>query len=59
VLLFPSDAVRKFYALQLPTEVLGATLLIGGAGIAVLVVTTVLLGRVGHGPAAAQPGVRL
>jgi cation-transporting ATPase E len=60
VLLFPSDAVRKFYALQLPTEVLGATLLIGGAGIAVLVVTTVLLGRVGHGPAAAaQPEIRL
>jgi cation-transporting ATPase E len=54
VLLFPFAAVRKFFALELPTEVLGGTLLIGFAGIAVLVVTTELLRRVGHGPAAAS-----
>ncbi len=54
VLLFPFAAVRKFFALELPTEVLGGTLLIGFAGIAVLVLTTVLLRRVGHGPAAAS-----
>ncbi len=54
VLLFPFAALRKFFALELPTEVLGGTLLIGFAGIAALVVTTVLLRRVGHGPAAAR-----
>jgi cation-transporting ATPase E len=51
-LLFPSAAVRRFYALELPTEVLGATLLVGGAGVGGLIVTSVLLRRVGHGPAA-------
>jgi cation-transporting ATPase E len=54
VLLFPFASVRKFYALELPTEVLGATLFIGVAGIAVLVVTSELLQRFGHGPAAAS-----
>jgi len=57
VLLFPSAAVRKFYALELPADVLGATLLIGFAGIAALVVTVVLLRRVGHGPAATSARV--
>jgi cation-transporting ATPase E len=54
VLLFPFPAVRKFFALELPNTVLGATLLIGFAGIAVLVVMSELLRRVGHGPAAAS-----
>jgi cation-transporting ATPase E len=54
VLLFPFAAVRKFFALELPTEVLGETLLIGVAGIAALIVTTVLLQRIGYGPAAAM-----
>jgi cation-transporting ATPase E len=54
VLLFPSAAVRKFYALELPTDVLGATILIGLAGVAVLVVTVALLRWLGHGPAAAS-----
>ncbi|HEY4868877.1 MAG TPA: HAD-IC family P-type ATPase [Candidatus Dormibacteraeota bacterium] len=54
VLLFPFAAVRKFYALELPTEILGATILIGFAGIAVLIVTALVLRRLGHGPAAAQ-----
>ncbi|HWW09531.1 MAG TPA: HAD-IC family P-type ATPase [Candidatus Acidoferrales bacterium] len=53
VLLFPFAAVRRFYALELPTDVLGATMLIGVAGIAVLIWTAVLLRRRGHGPAAA------
>jgi hypothetical protein len=38
----------------LPTEVLGETLLIGVAGIAALIATTVLLQRIGYGPAAAM-----
>ena len=54
VLLFPFAAVRKFFALELPTEVLGETLLIGVAGIAALIATTVLLQRIGYGPAAAM-----
>jgi cation-transporting ATPase E len=57
VLLFPFAAVRKFYALELPTEVLGATILIGVAGVALLLVTTEALRRVGHGPAAASQAV--
>jgi cation-transporting ATPase E len=51
VLLFPSAAVRKFYALELPTEILGTVILIGVGGIAALLVTTELLRRAGHGPA--------
>lgn len=54
VLLFPFAAVRKFFALELPTEVLGWTLLIGFAGVAVLVVATEQLRRIGRGPAAAS-----
>jgi cation-transporting ATPase E len=54
VLLFPLAPVRKFLALELPTQVLGETLLIGVAGIVALVVTTVLLKRAGYGPAAAS-----
>lgn len=54
VLLFRFAAVRKFFALELPTEVLGGTLLIGFGGIAVLVGTTLLLRRAGHGPAMAS-----
>jgi hypothetical protein len=50
VLLFPSAAVRKFFALELPTDVLGATILIGVAGVAALVVTTAVLRRLGQGP---------
>ena len=52
VLLFPSATVRSFYALELPTEVLGATILIGLTGVAVLVMGTLLLRLHGHGPAA-------
>ena len=52
VLLFPLGQVRKFFGLELPTEVLGGILLIGLAGIVALVVTTLLLRRLGHGPAA-------
>ena len=58
VLLFPSAAVRTFYALEPPTKVLGETLLIGFAGIAVLLVTVVLLRLLGHGPAAAGNSAR-
>ena len=54
VLLFPFAPVRKFLALELPTQVLGQTLLIGFAGIVLLVLTTVLLRRAGYGPAAAS-----
>jgi cation-transporting ATPase E len=53
VLLFPFAAVRQFYALELPTDLVGATLLIGFAGIAVIVATTELLRRLGHGPGTA------
>jgi cation-transporting ATPase E len=59
VLLFPSAAVRKFYELALPTDVLAWTILIGLAGIVVLIATTTVLRRLGHGPvAAAVPGQR-
>jgi cation-transporting ATPase E len=52
LLLFPSAAVRKFFSLDLPSEVLGGTILIGIAGIAVLIVTTAVLRRLGQGPVA-------
>jgi cation-transporting ATPase E len=51
VLLFPLASVRKFYALELPTEVLGTTLLIGFAGVALLVMTWAVLRRVSRGRA--------
>jgi len=54
VLLFPFAVVRTFFDLALPTDVLGATLLIGVAGVAVLVVTSEVLRRAGHGPSAAR-----
>jgi len=50
VLLFPFPPVRRFYALDLPSAVLGATLLIGGAGVVALIVTWEALRRRGHGP---------
>jgi cation-transporting ATPase E len=48
VLLFPFAPLRSFYALDLPTDGLGPTLLIGVAGIAVLVV----ISRRDRGPGA-------
>jgi cation-transporting ATPase E len=51
VLLFPSAMVRKFFSLELPTDVLGGTILIGIAGIAALIATTAVLRRLGQGPA--------
>jgi cation-transporting ATPase E len=58
VCLFPIGAVRRFYALELPTQVLGATALIGIAGVALLVVAWQVSRRLGHDPAAAfQPPV--
>jgi hypothetical protein len=53
LVLFPSAAVRTFYALELPKHVLGSTIGIGLAGIAMLIATTALLRRFGHGPSAA------
>jgi cation-transporting ATPase E len=53
VLLFPIDAVREFYALHLPHDVLAGTLLIGLAGVAVLAGGWELSRRLGRGPAAA------
>ena len=59
VLLFPSAAVRRFYELELPTDVLGWTILIGLVGIVVLIGTTMVLRRLGYGPVpAATPGRR-
>jgi cation-transporting ATPase E len=54
VLLFPSAMVRKFFSLELPTDVLGATILIGIAGIAALIAMTAVLRRLGQGPAPAS-----
>lgn len=51
--LFPVAAVRRFYALELPTQVLGETVLIGAAGVTVLVLTWEILRRSGHGPESA------
>jgi cation-transporting ATPase E len=53
VLLFPSAALREFLSLELPTAVLGETILIGLAGMVVLVATTAVLRWLGQGPAAA------
>jgi cation-transporting P-type ATPase E len=53
VLLFPIAAVRSFYALDLPEKGLGATLLIGVAGVGALLVILEVLRRAGMGPAAA------
>jgi cation-transporting ATPase E len=47
VLLFPVASVRTFYALALPTDVLGATFAIGFAGIAALIASWAVLRRLG------------
>jgi len=54
VALFPYASVRSFYALELPKHVLGSTILIGLGGIAALITTTAVLGRLSHGPAATE-----
>jgi cation-transporting ATPase E len=54
VLLFPIAAVRSFYALRLPTQVLAATLLIGIAGMALLITVWSVSRRLGAGPDAAD-----
>jgi cation-transporting P-type ATPase E len=53
VLLFPVAMVRDFYALTLPTSVLGGTLLIGALCVAVLGAGWELSRRLDRGPAAA------
>jgi len=45
VLLFPVSLVRHFYALELPTEVLGAVVVIGLVGMAVMVTVWMLTRR--------------
>jgi cation-transporting ATPase E len=50
LLLFSSAALRNVFSLDLPSDVLGGTILIGIAGIAVLIVTTAVLRRRGQGP---------
>jgi cation-transporting ATPase E len=53
VLLFPLESVRKFYALELPTKDLGLTLLIGFAGIALMITAWIVSQRLGWSPSAA------
>src|SRR5664280_694661 len=53
VLLFPIAAVRTFYALQLPTKVLAATLVIGIVGAAMMITVWVILRRLRRGHDAA------
>jgi cation-transporting ATPase E len=55
-MLFVFGAVRAFYALELPSAVLGGTLLIGFAGATVLATGWLLSHRLGRGPAAAGRG---
>jgi cation-transporting ATPase E len=45
ILLFPIAYVRKFYALELPSAVLGAVVLVGVVGMAVMVITWVIIRR--------------
>ena len=52
VLLFPVRAVRNFYGLEVPRDVLGETLLIGGMGIAAMLGFWVISRRRGGKPAA-------
>jgi cation-transporting ATPase E len=52
VLLFPIAWVRDFYALELPTKGLAATLLIGFAGMALMIAAWEVSRRLGRGPAA-------
>jgi hypothetical protein len=57
VLLFPLESVRKFYALEIPTKDLGLTLLIGFAGIALMITAWIVSQRLGWSPTAAiRPG---
>src|SRR5215467_3020538 len=51
VLLFPVRVVRNFYALEVPRDVLGETLLIGALGIAALLGFWVIYRRRGRKPA--------
>jgi cation-transporting ATPase E len=53
VLLFPIESVREFYDLELPSDVLTGTLLIGVVGVAVLAGGWEVSRRLGRGPAAA------
>ena len=53
VLLFPIAWIRDFYALELPTKGLAATLLIGLAGMALMITAWEVSRRLGRGPAAA------
>jgi cation transporter-like permease len=50
VLLFPIAAVRSFFALRLPTEILAATLLIGIAGMALMITVWMVSRRLGADP---------
>jgi len=52
VLLFPVRVVRNFYGLEVPRDVLGETLLIGGMGIAAMLGFWVISRRRGGKPAA-------
>jgi len=56
VLLFPVRVVRSFYALEIPRDVLGETLLIGVLGIAAMLGFWVLSRRRSGGPAGAARG---
>ena len=50
VLLFPIAAVRSFFALRLPTEILAATLLTGIAGMALMITVWMVSRRLGADP---------
>ena len=53
ILLFPNYAIRSFYALQLPTDNLATTLLVGIFGMILMIAVWVIIRRVdrGHGAA--------
>jgi len=51
VLLFPIEPVRRFAALELPSETLGLTVVIGLAGVAALTATWLLITRLRQRPA--------
>jgi hypothetical protein len=53
LLLFPIETVREFYELEVPSDVIGWTLLIGFGGVAVLAGWWELSRRMNRGPAAA------
>ncbi|HUV57412.1 MAG TPA: HAD-IC family P-type ATPase [Acidimicrobiales bacterium] len=58
VLLFPLGGVRTFYALQLPTQVLAGTLLIGVAGVALMITLWAIARRLDRTPDAPFKGGR-